>query len=117
MKVTDFKELLIRSLDLESDPEIMSGKIGEAGATFRFSDGFRDKVLEKVYASGSAVVREVEFVRNLNSVFYRIALSGAAAIVILLISIFMIQGSFSFDSFLGLGNGYDESIICLLTGN
>jgi len=117
MKVTDFKELLIRSLDLESDPEIMSGKIGEAGATFRFSDGFRDKVLEKLYASGSAVVREVEFVRNLNSVFYRIALSGAAAIVILLISIFMIQGSFSFDSFLGLGNGYDESIICLLTGN
>jgi hypothetical protein len=117
MKVTDFKELLIRSLDLESDPEIMSGKIGEAGATFRFSDGFRDKVLEKLYASGSAVVREVEFVRNLNSVFYRIALSGAAAIVILLISIFMIQGSFSFDSFLGLGNGYDESIICLLIGN
>ncbi len=117
MKVTDFKELLIRSLDLESDPEIMSGKIEEAGATFRFSDGFLDKVLEKVYASGSAVVHEVEFVRNLNSVFYRIALSGAAAIVILLISIFMIQGSFSLDSFLGLGNGYDESIICLLTGN
>ena len=94
MKVTDLKELLIRSLDSESDPEVMSGKIEEAGVTFRFSDGFRDKILEKVYASGSAVVREVEFVRNLNSVFYRIALSGAAAIVILLISIFMIQGSF-----------------------
>jgi len=117
MKVTDLKELLIRSLDSEIDPEVMSGKIEEAGATFRFSDGFRDKVLEKVYASGSAVIREVEFVRNLNSVFYRIALSGVAAIVILLISIFMIQGSFSLDSFLGLGNSSDETIICLLTGN
>jgi hypothetical protein len=117
MKVTDFKELLIRSLDLDSDPEVLSGKIEEAGATFRFSEGFRDKVLEKIYTSGSAVVREVEFVRNLNSVFYRIALSGVAAIVILLISIFMIQGSFSFDSFLGLGNSYDESITYLLTGN
>lgn len=117
MKGTDFKELLIRSLDLDSDPEVLSGKIEEAGATFRFSEGFRDKVLEKIYTSGSAVVREVEFVRNLNSVFYRIALSGVAAIVILLISIFMIQGSFSIDSILGLGNSYDESITYLLTGN
>ena len=117
MKVTDFKELLIRSLDIENDPVSVSKKIEEAGATFRFSEGFRDKVLEKIYSSGSAVVREVEFVRSLNSVFYRIALSGAAAIIILLISIYMIQGSFSLDSFLGLGNGYDESIICLLTGN
>ena len=117
MKVEDFKELLIRSLDKESDPEALSGKIVEAGATYRFSEGFRDKVLEKIYSSGSAVLREVEFTRNLNSVFYRIALSGAAAIIILLISIFMIQGSFSLDSFLGLGDSYDESIICLLTGN
>jgi hypothetical protein len=117
MKVTDFKELLIRSLDIENDPVPVSKKIEEAGATFSFSEGFRDKVLEKIYSSGSAVVREVEFVRSLNSVFYRIALSGAAAIIILLISIYMIQGSFSLDSFLGLGNGYDESIICLLTGN
>jgi len=117
MKVTDFKELLIRSLDIENDPGSVSEKIEEAGATFRFSEGFRDKVLDKIYSSGSAVVRQVEFVRSLNSVFYRIALSGAAAIIILLISIYMIQGSFSLDSFLGLGNGYDESIICLLTGN
>jgi len=34
-----------------------------------------------------------------------------------LISIFVIQGSLSFDSFLGLGDSYDESIVYLLTGN
>jgi hypothetical protein len=117
MKITDFKELLIRSLDKDSDPVAASGKIEEAGVTFTFSEGFRDNVLEKIYSSGSAIVREVEFVRSLNSVFYRIALSGAAAIILLLISIFIVQGSLSLDSFLGLGDSQDETIICLLTGN
>jgi len=59
----------------------------------------------------------MESVRNLNNVFSRIALTGVAAIVILLISIFMVQGSLSLDSFLGLGNSYDESLVYLLTGN
>jgi hypothetical protein len=117
MKIQDLKELLIRSLDKESDTEESSGKIEEAGVTFRFSEGFVDKVLDRIYSTGDAVVREVDFVRNLNLVFYRIALTGVAAIVILLISIFIIQGSLSLDSFLGLGNTHDESILCLLTGN
>jgi hypothetical protein len=117
MKVSDLKELLIRSLDLESDPEESSRKIEEVGATFKFSDGFRDKILNRIYSTGDAVVREVEFVRSLNYVFYRIALTGVAAIVLLLISIFIMQGSISLDSFLGLGDSYDESILCLLTGN
>jgi hypothetical protein len=117
MKISDLKELLIRSLDKDSDPEKASGKIEEAGVTYRFAEGFRDRILDRIYSAGDAVVREVEFVRNLNSVFYRIALTGVAAIVLLLISIFIIQGSLSFDSFLGLGNGSDESILCLLTGN
>jgi hypothetical protein len=117
MKVSDFKELLIKSLDKESDSEEACKKIEEAGVTFNFRNGFRDRVLDKIYFAGSAVVREVEFVRNLNHVFYRIALTGVAAIVLLLISIFLMQGSISFNSFLGLGDSYDESIICLLTGN
>lgn len=117
MKVTDLKELLIRSLDKDSDSEAASRKIEEAGATFKFSERFRDKVLDKIYSSGSAVVRKVEFARNLNNVFYRILLTGVAAIVLLLISIYIMEGSFSLNSILGLGNSYEESILCLLTGN
>ncbi|OFY77338.1 MAG: hypothetical protein A2V46_07520 [Bacteroidetes bacterium RBG_19FT_COMBO_42_7] len=117
MKVSDLKELLIRSLDKESDAEAISGKIENAGAVLRFSEGFQSKVLEKIFSSGSAVIRKVEFARNMNYVFYRIALTGVAAIVLLLISIFMMEGSLSLDSFLGLGGGDDESILCLLTGN
>ncbi len=117
MKASEFKDLLIRSLDKDADPEETPRKIKDAGVIFEFSEGFRDKVLDKIYSSGSAVVREVEFVKNLNFVFYRIALTGVAAIVVLLISIFLMEGSLSFNSFLGLGNSYDESIVCLLTGN
>ena len=117
MNSSEFKELLIRSLDSESDPGMDSAKIEEAGVSFRFREGFHDKVMDKIYRAGTSVVREVEFVKNLNYVFYRIALPGVAAIVLLLISIFLMEGSISINSFLGLGNGNDESIICLLTGN
>ena len=117
MKVKDVKELLIRTLDKDGDPETASRQIEEAGVTFRFREGFRNDVLSRIYSSGSEVIRTVEFTRNLNYVFYRIALTGVAAIVILLISIFVMEGSLSFDSFLGLKDSYDESIVCLLTGN
>jgi hypothetical protein len=53
----------------------------------------------------------------MNIAFYRIALTGVAAIVLLLISIFLSEGSLSFNTFLGMGESYDESIVYLLTGN
>jgi hypothetical protein len=117
MKSSDLKGLIIRSLDSESDPEIASGKLEEAGVTYRFREGFSDRVLDKIFSAGDTVMREIEFVRSLNSVFYRIALTGVAAIVLLMISIFIVQGSLSMDSFLGLGTANDESILYLLTGN
>jgi len=117
MKVSDLKELLIRSLDKEEDAGTTASKLEEAGVTFRFSEGFLEKILDRIYSSGSSVAHEIEFVRDLNYVFYRIAVAGVAAIVVLLITLFFVQGSFSLNSFLGMGNSYDESIFCLLTGN
>ncbi len=117
MKIFELKDFIVRSLDSDSDPAKTSLKLEEAGVSYRFSEGFHDRILDRLYASGNTVVREIETVRNLNNVFYRIALTGVAAIVILLISIFMVQGSLSVDSFLGLGTGSDESLLYLLTGN
>jgi hypothetical protein len=117
MKVSDLKELLIRSLDKEDEAETTASKLEGAGVTFRFSEGFREKILDRVYSSGSSLVHEIEFVRDLNHVLYRIAVAGVAAIVVLLVTLSIVQGSFSFNSFLGIGNSYDESIFCLLTGN
>lgn len=116
MKASDFKDLLIRSLEESADPAESFSRISEAGVAYDFSEGFSDKVLAELEVGRSAVVREVEFVRSLNYIFKRVALTGVAAIVLLLISIFLMEGSLSFNSFLGMSDAYDESIVCLLTG-
>jgi len=117
MKPSEIKDLIINSLDKDADTGSASKRIEEEVHSFDFSKGFSDKVLDKVFSAGVTVSREVEFLKSLNFVFYRIALTGAAAIVVLLISIFLMEGSLSFNSFLGVTDSYDESIVCLLTGN
>ena len=92
-------------------------KLEEAGASFEFGAGFREKVMDRLFTAAMVVSREVEFLRSWNYAFMRIALTGVAAIVILLISLYLIDGSFSVNSILGLHDNYDESIVCLLTGN
>jgi hypothetical protein len=117
MKLSEFKELIISSLSSDTNTEDSLRKLEEAGLKYSFSDGFRNKVLDRIFSATVTVNREVEFIRSMSSVFYRIALTGVAAIAILLISIFLMEGSLSFNSFLGLSDNYSESIVCLLTGN
>jgi hypothetical protein len=116
MKPEEVKKLIIRSLDTNSSPREIADKLENAGVSYDFSKGFGEKVLQRIFSASLSVNREVEFVRSMSFVFNRIALTGIAAIVIQLISIFIMQGSFSLNSILGLGNNYDESIICMLTG-
>jgi hypothetical protein len=117
MKTSEIKNLMISSLDADADVNEVSSKLEEVGVSYDFSYNFGDKVINKVFSAGLKINREVEFMKYMNLAFYRIALTGVAAIVILLISIFIMQGSLSLNSFLGLSDNYDESIVCLLTGN
>jgi hypothetical protein len=117
MNKSEIKKLIINSLNADDDTVEVSGKLDEEGISYNFSENFGDKVLNKLFSAGLTVNREVEFVKYMNFAFYRIAITGVAAIIILLISIFLREGSFSFNSFLGLSDNYDESIVCLLTGN
>ena len=117
MNTSEIKNLIISSLNTDADQIEVSRRLEEEGISFDFSKNFGDKILYKLYSAGLTINREVEFVKSMNFAFYRIALTGVAAIVVLLISIFMMEGSLSFNSFLGLGNNYDESIVCLLTGS
>ena len=117
MNKSEIKKLIISSLNADADAVEVSGKLEKEGISYNFSENFSDKVLNKLFSAVLTVNREVEFVKYMNFAFYRIALTGVAAIIVLLISIFLREGSFSFNSFLGLSNNYDESIVCLLTGN
>jgi len=117
MKASEIKKLLISSLNANTDTTDISGRLEESGISFDFKKGFSEKVMNKVFSVGITVSKEVEFVKSMTFAFNRIALTGVAAIVILLLSIFLMEGTISFNSFIGLSNNYDESIVCLLTGN
>jgi hypothetical protein len=117
MNSSEIKKLLISSLNTDGDTAEVSARLEREGISYDFSEDFTDKVLNKIYETKVKVSREVDFVKSLNIAFYRIALTGVAAIVVLLISIFLMEGSLSFNSFLGLSDSYDETIVSLLTGN
>ena len=117
MNTSEIKRLIISSLDANADTIEVARKLEEEGVSYNFSQNFGDRVLNKLFSAGLSVTREVEFIKYMNFAFYRIALTGVAAIVILIISIFLMEGSLSINSFLGLSDNYDESIVCLLTGN
>jgi hypothetical protein len=117
MKPSEIKELIISSLDSHADPGEASGRLEDEGLSFDFNTGFTNKVLDKITSSALVINRKVEFVKSMNFVFSRIAITGVAAIIVLLISIFLMEGSLSFNSFLGISDSYDESIVSLLTGN
>ncbi len=117
MKSSEIKDLMIDSLDAEANTTNVCRQMEEHGVVFGFREGFAEKVLDRIYATGMKVSREFDYLRSLNFVFYRIALTGLAAIIILLISIYLKEGSLSFNSFLGINDPSAESIVCLLTGN
>jgi hypothetical protein len=117
MRKTEIKDLIISSLDKDSEKSFASAKLEEAGVDYGFGYGFSDRVLNRIFVTGETMKREADFIRNLNFAFRSIALSGVAAIIFLLISIFIMEGKVSFNSFLGLKDSFDESIVCLLTGN
>lgn len=117
MKTSEIKRLVISSLNSNEDAKEVSLKLEKEGISYDFGNGFSDRILDKLFSAASAINPEVEFVKSMNFAFSRIALTGIAAIVVLLISIFLMDGSISFNSFLGLSDSYDESIVCLLTGN
>ena len=117
MKKSDIEKLIIKSLSPDTETGSYREKLDQAGVSYSFGKDFTEKVIGRIVWGGVVIHREMDFLKSLNRAFYRIALTGVAAIVILLISIFIMEGSLSFNSFLGLSNNYDESIVCLLTGN
>jgi len=117
MRLSEIKELMISSLDHDADADKISQKLSAELIPADFSDEFSEKVLSRIATTGLVVNREAEFMRNMNFVLKRMAFTGAAAIILLVISIFLTQGSLSVDAFLGLVDGTDESFLYILAGN
>ncbi len=81
---------------------------------YSFSPGFREKVMTKVYEEKVPLILRPEFNRSLFTVFKRVALTGVAAIVILFLSIYLSDDSFTFNSLTG-GDPYsDDNLVSYL---
>jgi hypothetical protein len=116
MRSSGIKKRIIGLLNNECDDEKAVASLQEALA-WDFGEEFEDRVLAGLSKERNDLKYEYEFNHNLNLVFYRVAFTAAAAIIFLMLSIFLKEGTLSFDSLLGMSDGYSESIVCLLTGN
>lgn len=114
MEALEIKKLMIDSLS--EDQGLYPGKIGSE-ISYDFGPGFEEKVLSSVFPENETITREIEFSRFLNIAFSRIALTGVAAIVLLLLSLFLTEGSISLNTILGITDAQNEDIVLLLTGN
>lgn len=98
-------EAMSQSEDLRKEKEsieVMRGILSEDQA--RFSDGFADRVVSKVEEQNNL------FVVGLYNLFKRYALTGVAAIIIFLISIYFIDGSLDEDSIYGMTSYVPEEV-------
>jgi len=119
------KKLLYRSFDetltereqqhlaegLEKFPHLQEEKESVASLRNRlsekresFSAQFEDKLMDRIRAQAAPIN-----IFSIKPVFRTVALSGVAAIIVVLISVYFIDGSLSLDSILGI-NGYSPDM-------
>ncbi|HNR43489.1 MAG TPA: hypothetical protein PKL65_14760 [Bacteroidales bacterium] len=116
MKTDELKGLILKALETEQTPDSFMQELEEAGVTYTFSNDFSGAVLNRIFGESTVRIAESEFFSNMRLVFNRVALTGIAAIILLLISILLGQGTLSIDSILGIGDIETDSIISLMTG-
>lgn len=131
----DIHDLLIRSLDeelpssemerlerlLSESPELreekrklleMRGII--SSAQYSFSDGFQAKVMDRIGEENEPLILQPEFNRSLFTVFKRVALTGVAAILILFLSIYLSNDSFTLETLTGGDSYSDDNLVSYL---
>jgi len=114
MENSEIKKMIFNSLSNNDEDGKIASELQEV-LGYDFKEGFEKLVIERI--SLKTRVIQYEFDRRLQMAFYRVTLTAVAAIVLLMISIFLNQGTLSFNSLLGMSDNYSESIVCLLTGN
>lgn len=116
MESGKLKDILLRSISpgLEKNERRILEK--ELLTDHRFSEGFREKVMSSIVAGRVFVNGKRELLKSFDKIFIRVAIPGAAAIIILALSILLSQGSLSYDTLLGIDNNVDGVLLSLLSG-
>lgn len=114
MKPEKIKDLFLRSLSSDIDGDEREILERELFTDHRFSEGFSEKIMKKIARGKVLLNGKRELLRSFDSIFMRVAIPAAAAVVILIISILLSQGSLSYDTLLGIDNEVDGMLISLL---
>lgn len=108
------KDLLLRSLSSEPDNNEREIINREIITDHRFTEGFRERVMNRIVEGKIYINGKGEILRSFDKVFMRVAIPGAAAILILALSLLLSQGSLSYDTLLGIDNQVDGVLISLM---
>ena len=114
MKKDLIKNIIINSLKEDNDDGKITLELLER-VDYDFEVGFEENVFAKIF-NRSKLIR-YEFDKRLRFAFRSVSIVAAAAVILLMVSIFLNEGNLSIDALLGVEDGYSESIVCLLTGN
>ncbi len=101
---------LSESKELREENEKLREMRGLLSSTsYSFGSGFKDKLMEKLQQEKGPVLLRPDFNRALHNGFKKVLLTGVAVIVLLLLSVYLTEGSF--DVFTGEGLTSDENLI------
>ncbi|MDT8401220.1 MAG: hypothetical protein RQ743_05960 [Bacteroidales bacterium] len=114
MEPGKIKDLFLRSLTAEISSDERTVLERRLLTDHRFSKGFTEKIMKKIASAKILVNGKHDLVRSFDSIFLRVAIPAAAAVVILVISILLSQGSLSYDTLLGIDNEVDGMLVSLL---
>ena len=108
--------------DLAADPGLQAEKeelekmrriLGET--SWHFDKGFSSRVMQRIHEEkGENKVVEMENTGQFFSIFRKIAVASVAAMIILLISIYLSSGSISKESVLGVDSFSEENLVSYL---
>jgi len=114
MKPEKLKDVFLQALTDDPDSDRRKVLEKELLTDHSFSEGFRESLMKKITSGEILLNGKRELIRSFDSIFLRVAIPAAAAVIILVLSILMSHGSLSYDLLLGIDNDVDGVLISLL---
>jgi len=98
------------------EEKIKLNKVGKllSSRNYSFSNGFRNRVMQAVSDEKKGKVVSIDFSRTFTSMFNRIAISGVAVILLLVISLYISHGSLNVNTFTGVDPISEDNLISVL---
>lgn len=92
------------------------GKVGKllSSRNYGFTAGFRNRVMQAVSDEKKGKVISMDFARNFTAMFNRIAVTGVAVILLLVISLYISHGSLNVNTITGVDPISEDNLISVL---